>query len=840
MSSILPYPGGAATQQWVEAYAPSFATFYAVAATKLQQNGNSYAAPVAMGTLDAEPVEIITGGVIAAEWSTTGAQTAYGNIVPSATNSYNLGTSTDVWANVYADTIYAQNEIIVQTEMYSDPLFEINAVPVATVNAGMIIDKATATVAAITSFQIAANVVTVTCANTFSAGQTISIQSVTTATFLQGAQLVVLPGVTGAAFTATFAHANYGPALDTATAVLETFSILARAGATGNTVLSDGYALKPTSSTALGQANGVFELGTLQIDGSASGSSLLSANSTGNIVTSTANLFSANAFQGGVTSTAQSGQTIAMTVASTQNQTCTGSGGITYKLPDASTLGGAGATYAFNNNATSAATIQNSAAGAVTTVPAGGYITCISRTNASPGTWDTHGALPSTISAGTGGQFWTATSSGVMTLAPPVGAITPYTITWPSAQGATGTFLTNSDGAGTLTWTGGNSWLVGGNTASSGALVLGVVSGTSTVTIDSAGSAALTFGASQLATFAGSISVIGGGITAGANGGAGGLLTLEGSSSGSVAFNPGTLGNLTITPAGGKTTHQGYIIVNTSATNPVILAQSSAAYGSTATSGAQITLYTNTGNTALPSGDYLGSLNFSSYTGGAQVTGASITAMASSLWTTGPTAGTNLVFSTCPNASATLTTALTLGQDQSAAFAGAVTVGGTANSATTVLNTVTASGGGFGLTLTPNQMILNSGSASGVSSGIITPVMGTSGAITYMWYNNTPAQYDFWSCSRTFVGGTYTIAVVLTQAGNNGKFAIYVGSTLVATVDGYAGVAGQISGLTGTGVTIGTAGVVTQSTITFRTDAQNASSTGYYFPWMSVSFVRTS
>ena len=75
-----------------------------------------------------------------------------------------------------------------------------------------------------------------------------------------------------------------------------------------------------------------------------------------------------------------------------------------------------------------------------------------------------------------------------------------YSVTWPAAQAAVANTVLTNNGAGNLTWASNpaNAWLVGGNTLSSGAQILGVVSGTSTLTIDSAGAAALTFGAARL------------------------------------------------------------------------------------------------------------------------------------------------------------------------------------------------------------------------------------------------------------------------------------------------------------------------------------------------------
>ena len=149
-------------------------------------------------------------------------------------------------------------------------------------------------------------------------------------------------------------------------------------------------------------------------------------------------------------------------------------------------------------------------------------------------------------------------------------AAASYLVKWPTAQGGANTVLTNSDGAGTLTWTsaGGTAWLVGGNTLSSGAQILGVVSGTSTLTIDSAGATALTFGAAQLATFAGSVTVTGASvITAGVVSGTSGSLVLNGSTSGTVTLFADSTGDGTVSATGAFNINTGgttALMINTS------------------------------------------------------------------------------------------------------------------------------------------------------------------------------------------------------------------------------------------------------------------------------------
>lgn len=101
------------------------------------------------------------------------------------------------------------------------------------------------------------------------------------------------------------------------------------------------------------------------------------------------------------TSTTAAGGTTALTAASSYIHTLVGTGGQTYTMPDATTLT-TGVAFVFNNMATGTLTIQNYAAGAVGTIPAGGagavFLTDNSTTG---GTWDIHAYLPEGVTFGT-------------------------------------------------------------------------------------------------------------------------------------------------------------------------------------------------------------------------------------------------------------------------------------------------------------------------------------------------------------------------------------------------------------------------------------------------------
>jgi hypothetical protein len=127
----------------------------------------------------------------------------------------------------------------------------------------------------------------------------------------------------------------------------------------------------------------------------------------------------ANYLFAGYSNTAAAGTTTTLTAASTFSYVVTGSGGQTFKLPDATTLS-AGATYIFNNNQTSGTiVVQNNSATTVVTVQSGAvvYLTLLTNSVAA-GTWDTHYQAPSNVSWSTNtfdyaGSITSATWNGV-------------------------------------------------------------------------------------------------------------------------------------------------------------------------------------------------------------------------------------------------------------------------------------------------------------------------------------------------------------------------------------------------------------------------------------------
>jgi len=110
------------------------------------------------------------------------------------------------------------------------------------------------------------------------------------------------------------------------------------------------------------------------------------------------NLIVNNIFDGFSSITA-SGTQIVLTIDSVSSYLVNGSGGQTFKLPNATTIPN-GAVYIFNNNQSSGAiTINNNSNTLVVSVPSGGYaqVELLDNTSAA-GTWDRHFQAPSNVS----------------------------------------------------------------------------------------------------------------------------------------------------------------------------------------------------------------------------------------------------------------------------------------------------------------------------------------------------------------------------------------------------------------------------------------------------------
>ena len=104
--------------------------------------------------------------------------------------------------------------------------------------------------------------------------------------------------------------------------------------------------------------------------------------------------------QGSNTVTAAGGTTT-LTAASAYSQILNGTGGQTFKLPDATTLTTT-SVFQFNNNATGTLTITDNASATVGTVSSGGSAEIALLSNATvAGTWDVHAYIPENVTWGT-------------------------------------------------------------------------------------------------------------------------------------------------------------------------------------------------------------------------------------------------------------------------------------------------------------------------------------------------------------------------------------------------------------------------------------------------------
>jgi hypothetical protein len=110
---------------------------------------------------------------------------------------------------------------------------------------------------------------------------------------------------------------------------------------------------------------------------------------------------SINRLNQSTTTVTAAGGTTTLTVASTFSWVLNGTGGQTFKLPDATTLTNTTA-FEFNNNATGTLTIVDNASGAVGTIAAGGAAAIALLSNGTvAGTWDVHAYIPENVQWGT-------------------------------------------------------------------------------------------------------------------------------------------------------------------------------------------------------------------------------------------------------------------------------------------------------------------------------------------------------------------------------------------------------------------------------------------------------
>jgi len=220
-------------------------------------------------------------------------------------------------------------------------------------------------------------------------GNATTATSATTSTNLAGGAGGSIPYQTGSGATTFLAAGTNGQYLTLSGGVPTWANITTVSSFSGGTT-----GLTPNTATT----GAITLAGTLAVANGGTGVTTSSGASSVVLRDSNVNV-TANDFYEGFTNVAAAGTTTTLTAASTPNFVVTGSGGQTYKLPDATTLP-TGAIYTFNNNQTSGAiTVQNNSSTTIVSVPSGGFVEIILLTNSvAAGTWDYHFQAPANVS----------------------------------------------------------------------------------------------------------------------------------------------------------------------------------------------------------------------------------------------------------------------------------------------------------------------------------------------------------------------------------------------------------------------------------------------------------
>lgn len=192
--------------------------------------------------------------------------------------------------------------------------------------------------------------------------------------------------------------------------------------ATWSAALAGGvttFAGGTTGLTPASASTGAITLaGTLAVANGGTG--VIASSGASSVVLRDANQnIAVNAVDDVYTNVAATGTTTTLTVASARRYTVTGSGGQTFKLPNATTLT-TGTVFQFDNNQSSGAiTVNNNSNTLVVSVPSGGFVLVNLLSNAtSAGSWDRHDQAPSNVSWSTNtfdyaGSITSATWNGV-------------------------------------------------------------------------------------------------------------------------------------------------------------------------------------------------------------------------------------------------------------------------------------------------------------------------------------------------------------------------------------------------------------------------------------------
>jgi len=334
---------------------------------------------------------ITLGGTLAVGSGGTGATTNAGaltNLLPSQTGNAGYFLKTDgtnvSWAQggsgltIVTDTTTNASRYLAFTSATSGVITQEN------VSTGL-------------TFNPSSNTLTTTTFVGALTGNASTATTATTATNLAGGANGSLPYQTGSGTTSFLAAGSNGQYLTLSGGIpswgnISTVSSFS-AGTTG---------LTPNTATT----GAVTLAGTLAVANGGTGVTSSSGASSVVLRDTNANA-TANIFFSGFTNTAAAGTTTTLLASSTPNWVVTGSGGQTFKLPDATTLS-AGIIYTFNNNQTSGAiTVNNNSGTLVVSVPSGGFVTLTLLTNSTAaGTWDYHYGTPANASWSTNTLNW--------------------------------------------------------------------------------------------------------------------------------------------------------------------------------------------------------------------------------------------------------------------------------------------------------------------------------------------------------------------------------------------------------------------------------------------------
>jgi hypothetical protein len=334
---------------------------------------------------------ITLGGTLAVGSGGTGATTNAGaltNLLPSQTGNAGYFLKTDgtnvSWAQggsgltIVTDTTTNASRYLAFTSATSGVITQEN------VSTGL-------------TFNPSSNTLTTTTFVGALTGNASTATTATTATNLAGGANGSLPYQTGSGTTTFLAAGSNGQYLTLSGGIpswgnISTVSSFS-AGTTG---------LTPNTATT----GAVTLAGTLAVANGGTGVTSSSGASSVVLRDTNANA-TANIFFSGFTNTAAAGTTTTLLASSTPNWVVTGSGGQTFKLPDATTLS-AGIIYTFNNNQTSGAiTVNNNSGTLVVSVLSGGFVTLTLLTNSTAaGTWDYHYGTPANASWSTNTLNW--------------------------------------------------------------------------------------------------------------------------------------------------------------------------------------------------------------------------------------------------------------------------------------------------------------------------------------------------------------------------------------------------------------------------------------------------